>query len=436
VSYDGGISDDIGGLDEQGLGLRRRGLLTPPGQFQGVGTADFPEAPPISRAPQTTASATNEPPPITREPAPPSKYELYPPVKPTPRPYDVNLPGDVTPGIGRVRGELAARPPDIGAMTIPEAPPITAPSQPRAPTPAASAYESLRAKGPAWQREGIGGKILDVLGMTTGIGRNIELGSGLGSLGYQHQLGEARTAAEAERAGQFEEARTEEQKARAAKETASANAPAKRQYENINQLHADAVQEAIAKGVDPSKDPKVLQIEDSIQRTQREPAQRPAFTNPFEAFTFGTPEQKQSAQDFLAFEKKQDRENQRPSETAERYSLYLRDPDAYKAMYGNKEETGEERTRIADRAHATVMLKFFERQRDEIDKNYMLGDDEKTQKLREIDELEKPFKDAATAQSGKDTGRVEVIHPNGTHGTIPRSQLDKAKKKGYREAQP
>jgi hypothetical protein len=31
--------------------------------------------------------------------------------------------------------------------------------------------------------------------------------------------------------------------------------------------------------------------------------------------------------------------------------------------------------------------------------------------------------------------RVNVIHPNGTRGTIPRSQLDKAKRKGYRVAQ-
>jgi hypothetical protein len=31
--------------------------------------------------------------------------------------------------------------------------------------------------------------------------------------------------------------------------------------------------------------------------------------------------------------------------------------------------------------------------------------------------------------------RVNVIHPNGTRGTVPRSQLPAAKRKGYRVAQ-
>ena len=37
--------------------------------------------------------------------------------------------------------------------------------------------------------------------------------------------------------------------------------------------------------------------------------------------------------------------------------------------------------------------------------------------------------------AGGSDDRVEVVHPNGQRGTIPRSQLDKAKKKGYRVAQ-
>ncbi len=40
----------------------------------------------------------------------------------------------------------------------------------------------------------------------------------------------------------------------------------------LAQLHADAVADAMKRGVDPSKDPQVLQIEDSIQRIQKEPA--------------------------------------------------------------------------------------------------------------------------------------------------------------------
>jgi len=58
--------------------------------------------------------------------------------------------------------------------------------------------------------------------------------------------------------------------------------PTKRQYENIQQLHADAVQDAIGRGVDPSKDPKVWQIEDSIQRIQKPTADK--TPNDFEQF--------------------------------------------------------------------------------------------------------------------------------------------------------
>jgi len=64
VSYDDGISDEIGGLDEQGLGLRRRGLPMPPSQFRAVGTADFSGAPPNESAP----------PPVTRRPIEQSPY--------------------------------------------------------------------------------------------------------------------------------------------------------------------------------------------------------------------------------------------------------------------------------------------------------------------------------------------------------------------------
>src|SRR5882724_5274168 len=103
-------------------------------------------------------------------------YDSAPPIRPPAAPYEVNLPSDVTPGIGRARGELASRAPDISAASIPEAPAIVPTSAPRMPTPAANAYETLRAKGPAWGRESTGGKILDVLGMTTGVGRNIERG--------------------------------------------------------------------------------------------------------------------------------------------------------------------------------------------------------------------------------------------------------------------
>lgn len=66
------------------------------------------------------------------------------------------------------------------------------------------------------------------------------------------------------------------------------NAPNPPKSEDLNQIHADAVDDAISRGVDPSKDPKVLQIEDSIQRVQKEPAPK----TPNEA--------EQSVSDYLA----------------------------------------------------------------------------------------------------------------------------------------
>jgi len=46
-----------------------------------------------------------------------------------------------------------------------------------------------------------------------------------------------------------------------------------------------------------------------------------------------------------------------------------------------------------------------------------------------------PGANRGSGAAGGADDRVEVVHPNGQRGTIPRSQLDKAKKKGYRVAQ-
>jgi hypothetical protein len=152
-------------------------------------------------------------------------------------------------------------------------------------------------------------------------------------------------------------------------------------------------------------------------------------TSPFEAFAYGTPQEKKAAQDFLAFEKRMGAQYQRPTEAEFRYQLYQRDPEGYKAMFGDKAASG-------DRAHAAKMLNFFQKQRTEISKNFMLGDDEKAQQLQEIDEMEKPFMDTARGNGAGGNGdRVNVIHPDGTQGTVPRSQLGAAKRKGYRVAQ-
>jgi len=84
---------------------------------------------------------------------------------------------------------------------------------------------------------------------------------------------------------------------------------------------------------------------------------------------------------------------QKPTDAEFRYSLYQRDPDGYKAVFGDKGATG-------DRNHAERMLRFFQHQRDAIQKDFMLGDDEKAQKLQEIDQLQKPFMDASGVGGG------------------------------------
>ena len=88
------------------------------------------------------------------------------------------------------------------------------------------------------------------------------------------------------------------------------------------------------------------------------------------------------------------------------------------------------------------MLNYFDRRRREVNQDFTLDDQQKQEQLEGIEKLEEPFLDAvqpgATRGSGAAGGsddRVEVVHPNGQRGTIPRSQLDKAKKKGYRVAQ-
>jgi hypothetical protein len=179
-----------------------------------------------------------------------------------------------------------------------------------------------------------------------------------------------------------------------------------------------------------------LKLAQDLQDTKPE---RATHTSPFEAYAYGSPEEKQSAKDFLALEKNLGAKYQKPDEVERRYALFKKDPDAYKAMYGDRGQANEDRQTNADRTHATAMLRFFQRQRDEVSKNFMLGEDEKTEKLRELDELEKPFMETAQGKGGGGGGgkndRVNVIRADGTHGTIPRSQLDKAKKKGYREVQ-
>ena len=153
---------------------------------------------------------------------------------------------------------------------------------------------------------------------------------------------------------------------------------------------------------------------------------------PFEAYAYGTPDEKQSAQDFLDMEHKFQHKYSNPSEFDERYKLFKEDPDTYRAMFGDKSGSGP------DAANATRMLAYFDRRRREVQGDFTLDDSQKQEQLQEIEKLEKPFMDAAQPgnRRGGNEDRVTVTHPDGRSGTIPRSRLEAAKKKGYREAQP
>jgi hypothetical protein len=183
-----------------------------------------------------------------------------------------------------------------------------------------------------------------------------------------------------------------------------------------------------------SEDGKVHSVyEDGTEKIQTAPAAKEGrgFTNPFEAFVSGDPDEKQAAQDFIAMEARTHRQNEKPGEVEQRYSLYQKDPEAYRQMYGD-------RGGAQDQAQAARMMKHFDSARKEIEGNFLLDDATKKDRLAEIDALEKPYLDAAAVRpkqgaAAEDT--VTVISPRGVKGTIPRANLQRALKRGYKQAQ-
>ena len=112
------------------------------------------------------------------------------------------------------------------------------------------------------------------------------------------------------------------------------------------------------------------------------------ITDPFEAFAYGSPEEKKAAQDFLTFEKKIGTQFDKPGEIEQRYSLYQKDPDAYKAMFGD-------RGSAQDQQQASRMLRYFDGERKRIEQDWTLDETTRAQRLGEIDQLEQPYLDAA-----------------------------------------
>jgi hypothetical protein len=77
------------------------------------------------------------------------------------------------------------------------------------------------------------------------------------------------------------------------------------------------------------------------------------------------------------------------------------------------------------------MLTYFDRQRKQIESDWTLDETTRPQRLDEIGQLEQPYLDAARGGQGGGEDRVTVTSPSGQPGTIPRSQLPAAQKKGY-----
>lgn len=155
------------------------------------------------------------------------------------------------------------------------------------------------------------------------------------------------------------------------------------------------------------------------------------FTNPFEAFTYGSPDERQAAQDFVNTERRAGARYRNPTEIEERYRLYKSDPAAYGAMFGQKGGPGG-----ISQATATRMLNYFDKRRREIAGDFTLDDQTKAQQLASIDQLEQPFMDAARGQGGANAGgdTITVINKRGVLGTIPVGNLKAALKQGYRLA--
>jgi hypothetical protein len=167
-----------------------------------------------------------------------------------------------------------------------------------------------------------------------------------------------------------------------------------------------------------------------LQDAQSVKPEPQTHTSPFEAFAYGSPEEKKAAQDFLDMEKRLGSRYKNPSEFEEKYRLFKEDPETYRAMFGDKSGGGP------DRANAARMLNYFDKRRREVNGDFTLDDNQKQEQLKEIENLEKPFMDAAQpGNRGGSEDRVAVRHPDGRVGTVPRSQIDKAKKKGYRPQQ-
>jgi hypothetical protein len=158
------------------------------------------------------------------------------------------------------------------------------------------------------------------------------------------------------------------------------------------------------------------------------------LSNPFEAFAYGTPEQKKSAQEFIDFEKRIGAKYRQPSAFDERYRLFTEHPDIYQKMYGTKGGVSV--------AEARMLLSYADRRERELNdpaKNLDMSDADRQAALQEVEQIRQMAEGAIAGAPGQGAGATEgntvnVISPDGRAGTIPRRNLPKALKRGYKLA--
>ncbi|HEY6129263.1 MAG TPA: hypothetical protein VIW23_13880 [Candidatus Acidoferrum sp.] len=364
------------------------------------------------------------------------------------------------PDLGSAPAQPSAMPPVFsgGPSSQPNRPADPTSMPPYQPGPQEKMYEDA-AQQERPQLHGIK-KILDVLSQIHPLGRIVESNIP-GSPGNY----DAKLASLAQRAMQEQKIQVGERSGETAAAQAQFNTPDKRRsymqqnpdlFEDVSDFQKNdwvlagkfpqkepAPEKATDKKIDEGYNAKgqrvhVYQRQDGSQYTKAFPdivrqEQTTGHTSPFEAFAYGSPEEKRSAQDFLDLEHRLGSRYRSPSEFEEKYRLFKQDPETYRAMFGDKNAGGP------DRATATKMLAYFDRRRREVNQDFTLEDSQKQEQLKDIENLEQPFLDAVQPGAGRGGAgavgaddRVEVIHPNGQRGTIPRSQLGTAKKKGYR----
>jgi len=130
-------------------------------------------------------------------------------------------------------------------------------------------YEALREQGPP-QYHGFN-KFLDILGTATNVGRDIEMGTGMGSLGYKSRLSSAQRAAQSEIGDEKEQAGLALTKAQTDEATARATSlrnPKPEKPESLTNEEAQAVEDLVTQGV--KRVDAIAQVKSAGQKPEKQ----------------------------------------------------------------------------------------------------------------------------------------------------------------------